>query len=78
MSNLLITDMPNDITVCTDDSVSISEVTDPSTPVRIEREKVIQDWINIGQYPTPEARLLEIIKKAHKEGYDSDGKIDPF
>ena len=78
MSQLLAIDTPNDITVHTDDSVAISEVTDPSTPVRIEREKVIQDRINIGQYPTPEARSLEVNEKAYEEGYDSDGQIGPF
>ena len=78
MSQLLATDTPNDITVHTDDSVVISEVSDPSTPVQIEREKAIQDRINIGQYPTPEAQSLEINEKAYEEGYDSDGQIGPF
>ena len=72
------TGTPNDINLSTDDSVDISEVTAASTPVQIEREQEIQARINIGQYPTPEHRLIEINEKSYEEGYDSEGQIGPF
>ena len=68
----------NGINISTDASVGISEVTAPSMPVQIGREQEIQAWINIGQYPTPKHRSIEINEKSHEEGYDSDGQIGPF
>ena len=72
------TGTPNEINLSTDVSVDISEVTAPSTPVQIEREQEIQARINIGQYPTPEHRSIEINEKSYKEGYYSDGQIGQF
>ena len=78
MSQDKTTSTPNEINLPTDASVEISEVTAPSTPVQIEREQEIQARINIGQYPTPKHRSIEINEKSHEEGYDSDGQIGPF
>ena len=78
MSQDNTTGTQNDINLSTDASVDISEVTAPSTPVQIEIEQEIQAWINIGRYPTPEHRSIEIREKSYEEGYDSDGQIGPF
>ena len=52
MSQDNTTGTPNDITLSTNASFDISEVTAPSTHVQIEREQDTQAQINIGQYPT--------------------------
>ena len=69
---------PNDITLVTDGSIDISEVTTPSTPVKVRQARETQERINIGQYPTPEHRVLVVDESAYEEGYDSDGQLGPF
>ena len=69
---------PNDITLVTDGSVDISEVTTPRTPVQVRQERETQERINIGQYPTPEHRVMSVDENAYEEGYDSDGQLGPF